>query len=57
MQSTREIGSSSTGASSSGDTGVSAAVRNAGPIRRAHPRFVENLRSLGAQIEWDETQD
>ena len=27
-------------------------IRNALPIRRAHPRFVENLRSLGAQVEW-----
>ena len=27
-------------------------IRNATPIRRAHPRFVENLRSLGVQVEW-----
>ena len=27
-------------------------IRNAGPIRRAHPRFVENLCQLGAKIEW-----
>jgi len=27
-------------------------VRNANPIRRAHPNFVENLHSLGAQVEW-----
>jgi len=27
-------------------------IRNAAPIRRAHPRFAENLRSLGAQVEW-----
>ncbi len=27
-------------------------IRNAVPIRRAHPRFVENLRELGAQVEW-----
>ncbi|MGJ7491814.1 UDP-N-acetylglucosamine 1-carboxyvinyltransferase [Variovorax sp. ZT4R33] len=27
-------------------------IRNAAPIRRAHPGFVENLRSLGAQVEW-----
>lgn len=27
-------------------------IRNAAPIRRAHPRFVENLRQLGARIEW-----
>lgn len=30
-------------------------IRNAAPIRRAHPRFVENLRSLGVRVEW--TQD
>jgi len=29
-------------------------VKNADPIRRAHPRFAENLRQLGAAIEWDE---
>jgi UDP-N-acetylglucosamine 1-carboxyvinyltransferase len=29
-------------------------IRNADPIRRAHPGFVENLRSLGAQVEWVE---
>lgn len=27
-------------------------IFNATPIRRAHPRFVENLVSLGARIEW-----
>lgn len=27
-------------------------IRNAAPIRRAHPRFVENLRSLGVEVEW-----
>ncbi len=27
-------------------------IRNAAPIRRAHPRFAENLRSLGVQVEW-----
>jgi UDP-N-acetylglucosamine 1-carboxyvinyltransferase len=27
-------------------------IRNAAPIRRAHPRFVENLCALGANIEW-----
>jgi UDP-N-acetylglucosamine 1-carboxyvinyltransferase len=27
-------------------------IRNAVPIRRAHPHFVENLRSLGARVEW-----
>jgi UDP-N-acetylglucosamine 1-carboxyvinyltransferase len=29
-------------------------IRHAGPIRRAHPRFVENLVQLGARIEWVE---
>lgn len=29
-------------------------VKNADTIRRAHPRFVENLRSLGADVEWRE---
>ena len=27
-------------------------IRKAAPIRRAHPRFVENLCGLGAEIEW-----
>lgn len=27
-------------------------IRHAAPIRRAHPRFVENLTALGARIEW-----
>jgi UDP-N-acetylglucosamine 1-carboxyvinyltransferase len=27
-------------------------IRNADPIRRAHPGFVENLKSLGADVEW-----
>lgn len=27
-------------------------VRNAAPIRRAHPDFVENLQRLGASVEW-----
>jgi len=27
-------------------------VRNAGIIQRAHPNFVENLRALGADVEW-----
>lgn len=27
-------------------------IRNATPVRRAHPRFVENLRALGANVEW-----
>jgi len=29
-------------------------IRHAAPIRRAHPRFIENLVALGAQIEWRE---
>jgi UDP-N-acetylglucosamine 1-carboxyvinyltransferase len=29
-------------------------IRHASPIRRAHPRFVENLCALGARIEWAE---
>ena len=27
-------------------------VKNADTIKRAHPNFVENLRSLGAEVEW-----
>lgn len=27
-------------------------IRHAAPIRRAHPNFAENLRTLGARIEW-----
>jgi UDP-N-acetylglucosamine 1-carboxyvinyltransferase len=27
-------------------------VKNADAIRRAHPRFVENLRALGAEVQW-----
>lgn len=27
-------------------------IRNATPIRRAHPRFAENIAALGARIEW-----
>jgi UDP-N-acetylglucosamine 1-carboxyvinyltransferase len=27
-------------------------IRNATPIRRAHPHFVENIGSLGARIDW-----
>jgi UDP-N-acetylglucosamine 1-carboxyvinyltransferase len=27
-------------------------IRNANPIQRAHPRFVENLNALGADVEW-----
>jgi UDP-N-acetylglucosamine 1-carboxyvinyltransferase len=30
-------------------------IRHAAPIRRAHPRFVENLAALGARIEWRES--
>ncbi len=29
-------------------------IRNATPVRRAHPQFAENIRKLGAQIEWVE---
>jgi len=29
-------------------------VRSADTIKRAHPNFVENLRSLGAEVEWKE---
>jgi UDP-N-acetylglucosamine 1-carboxyvinyltransferase len=29
-------------------------VKNADTIKRAHPNFVENLRSIGAQVEWSE---
>jgi UDP-N-acetylglucosamine 1-carboxyvinyltransferase len=29
-------------------------IRNALPIRRAHPRFVDNLNALGAAVEWAE---
>jgi UDP-N-acetylglucosamine 1-carboxyvinyltransferase len=28
-------------------------VRHAEIIKRAHPRFVENLNSLGAQLQWE----
>ncbi|GLU32021.1 UDP-N-acetylglucosamine 1-carboxyvinyltransferase [Trinickia caryophylli] len=31
-------------------------IKNAVPIRRAHPHFVENLRSVGANVEWTETE-
>ena len=27
-------------------------IMNATPIRRAHPGFIENLRSVGAEVEW-----
>jgi UDP-N-acetylglucosamine 1-carboxyvinyltransferase len=29
-------------------------IKNADPIKRAHPRFVENLKSVGAVVEWTE---
>ncbi len=29
-------------------------IRNAHPIRRAHPRFAENIAALGAKVEWVE---
>ncbi len=29
-------------------------IKNAAPVRRAHPHFAENIRKLGAQIEWVE---
>ncbi|MDE2370853.1 MAG: UDP-N-acetylglucosamine 1-carboxyvinyltransferase [Burkholderiales bacterium] len=29
-------------------------IKNATPVRRAHPHFAENIRMLGAQIEWVE---
>jgi UDP-N-acetylglucosamine 1-carboxyvinyltransferase len=28
-------------------------ILNADPIKRAHPRFVENLEALGADVDWD----
>ena len=28
-------------------------IENADSIRRAHPNFVENLRTLGADVRWD----
>jgi len=31
-------------------------IRNGAPIRRAHPRFVENLCALGADIEWVDSE-
>ena len=27
-------------------------VKNADTTKRAHPKFVENLRTLGAEVEW-----
>lgn len=29
-------------------------IRNATPVRRAHPRFAENISALGAKVEWVE---
>jgi UDP-N-acetylglucosamine 1-carboxyvinyltransferase len=29
-------------------------IKNATPVRRAHPRFAENIRTLGAHVEWVE---
>jgi UDP-N-acetylglucosamine 1-carboxyvinyltransferase len=31
-------------------------IHNADPIRRAHPRFIEKLRGLGAEISWSEAE-
>ena len=31
-------------------------IMNALPIRRAHPHFVENLRSVGANVEWTSSE-
>jgi UDP-N-acetylglucosamine 1-carboxyvinyltransferase len=31
-------------------------IRNAAPIRRAHPRFAENISGLGARVQWREEQ-
>ena len=29
-------------------------IRKATPVRRAHPRFAENITRLGARVEWVE---
>jgi UDP-N-acetylglucosamine 1-carboxyvinyltransferase len=29
-------------------------IRNADSIKRAHPNFIENLNTLGAQLEWSD---
>jgi UDP-N-acetylglucosamine 1-carboxyvinyltransferase len=29
-------------------------IKNATPVRRAHPRFAENITALGAQVQWVE---
>ena len=34
--------------------GPGLAGRRKAEVRRAHPRFAENIRALGAQIEWVE---
>ncbi|GAB3625311.1 UDP-N-acetylglucosamine 1-carboxyvinyltransferase [Pandoraea terrae] len=31
-------------------------IKNALPIKRAHPRFVENLRSVGANVSWTDEE-
>jgi len=31
-------------------------ITNALPIRRAHPHFVENLCSVGAEVEWTSSE-
>lgn len=31
-------------------------IRNAAPVRRAHPQFAENITRLGAQVTWVEAQ-
>ena len=28
-------------------------ILNAAPIRRAHPRFIENLNTLGVDVSWE----
>lgn len=30
-------------------------IRNAAPVRRAHPQFAENITRLGARVEWMDT--
>ncbi len=29
-------------------------IVNAGPVRRAHSRFMENLAALGAEVRWED---
>lgn len=31
-------------------------IRNAAPVRRAHPQFAENITRLGARVEWVEAE-